>query len=303
MIKRSDHIKVERHDTTRLFHNPEIATEYERWCRQLGYDEPTGRYSIKAGDVLKAHFLVADHFRTKGEGMGGVGPKSLHLLHSAVSRQWAGFGNRSKWNTLTDVAATLFFGIVRNHPFHDANKRTALLSTLYQLQCHNRVPNVPAADFEELTERVAARALEKYRAYESVEGDDDPEVRFVSRFLRRNTRETDQRKYVVTYRQLDRLLRRHDAWLDNPSAAGIDVMVWRETTVAFVKRRKPFAILKVGFHDWGTEVSRDTVERIRDVLGLTPARGVDSKVFFQGLEPLESLLVSYRQPLERLAFK
>ena|SRR5437868_7688266 len=127
-----------------LFSNKNVAAEFDRWCGLIGQETTFGRFSLSALEVLRAHFLLADYFQTKKEGIAGVGPRSLHLFHSAVSRQWAGFGGRLKWESLTDVTATLFFGIVRNHCFIDANKRTALLAALYQLRTHGRIPAVSA---------------------------------------------------------------------------------------------------------------------------------------------------------------
>ena len=292
------------HESEKLiFVEPEVEAEFRRW-EALVADEPAiGRFSVTARDVLRAHFLLADHFRAKREGIGGVGPKSLHLLHSSVSRQSVSYRGAYKWNSLPEVAATLFFGIIRNHPFHDANKRTALLTALYQLQCHGRTPGAPAKEFEELTERVAERSLQRYTAYESCVLAEDPDVAFIARFFKRKTREVDKRHYVVTYRQLDRLLRRFGAYLGNPHDNTLDVMQERVETRFFIRRTLEQRVLQIGFHDWGAEVSRAEVDRVRKALRLTHERGIDSKVFFQGIDPLESLITEYRAPLERLAYK
>jgi death-on-curing protein len=246
---------------------------------------------------------LADYFQTKREGIAGVGPRSLHLFHSAVSRQWAGFGGRFKWNSLTEVAATLFFGIIRNHSFIDANKRTALLTALYQLQCHGRIPAVSANQFEDLTVNVAERALANYRAYESVEGLDDAEVLFISKFFRSKTREVDKRHYVINYRELDQILRNHGAWLEVASQNTVSVMRNRVVTKFFRKQRVSERVLHIGFHDWGSEVSRKDIMHVRKALDLTHDRGIDSQVFYKGVDPVLSLIQEYKDPLERLAFK
>jgi hypothetical protein len=87
-----------------------------------------GALTLGMHDVLKAHFLIADFFFAEGEGIGGVGPRDLDLLHSALYRQHVTLGGTAKWDTKFDVCATLLYGLIKDHPFHDANKRTAFLS-------------------------------------------------------------------------------------------------------------------------------------------------------------------------------
>lgn len=124
--------------------SPEFEAEFRRVLRELGNEEAPERYTIVGAEILRAHFLLAESFRELGEGLGGIGPRSTHLLQSAVSRQYVGFGGRQKWDDLYHLAATLFFGLIKNHPFHDANKRTALLIALYQLEMQQSCGECPA---------------------------------------------------------------------------------------------------------------------------------------------------------------
>lgn len=54
----------------------------------------------------------------------------LGLADSAVSRPHASFGGEEFYPTIQEKAATLLFGIARNHAFIDGNKRIAVLATL-----------------------------------------------------------------------------------------------------------------------------------------------------------------------------
>jgi death-on-curing family protein len=284
--------------------HPELAKEFERWCGKIPVEVPVVPFAVTAEDVLRAHFLLAEHFRKQGEGMGGVGPRSLHLLQSAVSRQSVCLGNILKWNTLYEVSATLFFGIVMDHAFVDANKRTALLTALYQLLIAGRVPQVSQRDLEVLTVRTADHRLREYLDYDRVIGDDDADVRFIAYYLKRGTRDFDTRYYVITYRQLDTILRRFHARLDNPHGNRIDVIQTVEEyrgIVAFRKKLVEKRVTQIGFHDWGAEVARGDIKHVREELGLTPANNVDSQVFYQGVDAMESLIREYNGPLQRLA--
>src|SRR6266566_3669363 len=285
--------------------HPEIASEFERWCRKIPVEIPLVPHAVTTEDVLRAHFLLAEHFRKQGEGMGGVGPRSLHLLHSAVSRQSVSFGNTLKWNGLFEVTATLFYGIVCDHAFHDANKRTALLTALYQLLSGGRIPSkIEQKDLEVLTVRTADHRLSEYLDYDRVIGQDDADVRFIAYFLKRNTRDQDTRYYVITYRQLDAILNRFGARLGIPHDNRVDVIQEVEEyrgILSLGKKRVQKRVTQIGFHDWGSEVPRGEIKHVREELGLIPAKNVDSQVFYQGVDPMEALIREYNGPLQRLA--
>jgi death on curing protein len=54
----------------------------------------------------------------------------LGLADSAVSRPQASFAGKEFYETIEAKAATLLFGVARNHPFIDGNKRVAVLAAL-----------------------------------------------------------------------------------------------------------------------------------------------------------------------------
>lgn len=66
---------------------------------------------------------------------GGIkGLRDAGLLESALSRprQLFAFGNP----TIQELAASYAFGIAKNHPFLDGNKRCALMTALFFLECN-----------------------------------------------------------------------------------------------------------------------------------------------------------------------
>ena len=54
----------------------------------------------------------------------------LGLADSAVARPRASFAGEEFYNTVEAKAASLLFGLARNHAFINGNKRTAILATL-----------------------------------------------------------------------------------------------------------------------------------------------------------------------------
>ena len=72
---------------------------------------------------LDANVALAIHERQLAEHGGGVGVRDEGLLESALGRpvnRWA-YGEDDLWA----LAAAYAFGVARNHPFIDGNKRTA----------------------------------------------------------------------------------------------------------------------------------------------------------------------------------
>lgn len=285
-----------------------VQKEYERWLNEVGDEDPyVSDDTIGIQEVLRAHFLIADYFYAEGEGIGGIGPKNMELLHSALYRQFVGFDGKYKWTSPFDKCATLMYGLIKDHAFYDANKRTAFLVSLYLMQKKNRCPYVPQKEFEDFTVEIADNRLGKYRRYADMKkkGIEDAEVLFISDFLKRKTRNVDRRYYSVTYRELNKLLNRFEFGLSNPKKNFIDV-------VRYEKRRKYLGIAgrhetnevklaQIGFPGWKSQVGKGAINTVRNVTELIAENGVDSETFFHGSDTMESLIDRYHAPLRRLA--
>ncbi len=71
---------------------------------------------------------LAIHDRQLAEHGGSSGVRDENLLESALARPQQLYVYGDPQPDLADLAATLAFGIARNHPFVDGNKRTAHVS-------------------------------------------------------------------------------------------------------------------------------------------------------------------------------
>ncbi len=74
---------------------------------------------------IEKPFVLAIHDRQLAEHGGSAGVRDESLLDSALARpqQLHAYGDPQP--DLADLAASLGFGLARNHPFVDGNKRTA----------------------------------------------------------------------------------------------------------------------------------------------------------------------------------
>lgn len=71
------------------------------------------------------HLALAIHERQLAEHGGSSGVRDEKLLESALARPQQVHAYRDPAPDLADLAASLAFGLARNHPFVDGNKRTA----------------------------------------------------------------------------------------------------------------------------------------------------------------------------------
>ena len=71
------------------------------------------------------HLALAIHERQLAEHGGSSGVRDEKLLESALARPQQAHAYRDPAPDLADLAASLAFGLARNHPFVDGNKRTA----------------------------------------------------------------------------------------------------------------------------------------------------------------------------------
>lgn len=85
------------------------------------------------------------HYRLIEETGGSHGIRDLALLQSALARPMATFDNNDLYPDLYSKAAALMQSIIKNHPFIDGNKRTAvtaasifLLRNGYSLKTSNK---------------------------------------------------------------------------------------------------------------------------------------------------------------------
>jgi death-on-curing protein len=77
---------------------------------------------------IEKRFALAIHDRQLSEHGGIAGVRDESLLDSALARpqQLHAYGNPPP--DLADLASSLAFGLARNHPFLDGNKRTAAVA-------------------------------------------------------------------------------------------------------------------------------------------------------------------------------
>lgn len=283
--------------------NRYVLDEYYRWQSLIGPADPYfDKYTVGIHEVLQAHFLLVDYFSKIGEGIGGIGPKNIDMLHSSLTRQFVQFGGRPKYTDRVEVVATLMYGLIKNHPFYDANKRTAFLVSLLHLQKVGRTPTIDAQAYEDFTVNIADNKLSEYNYWRDVNlPGADRDIYVITRFLKRNSRPIDTRIKTITYNELRHLLTKRGLGLEKPDGNRIDLVRYEPSDGEDMKKWKRIA--HIGFHGWSREVSRKDIDIVREASRLDARHGYDSQSFFNGLDGPLDLIEKYKEPLERLAFR
>jgi len=135
----------------------------------------------ETGTIVWTHRDLAEaiHERLIAEHGGNPGIRDENLLELALARPQQLFAYREPRPDLAELAATLAFGLARNHPFVDANKRTALV-------CYRT--------FLALNElELVASAEEKFRTLMALAEGQLSEKKFAD-WLRLRTRKITRRK-------------------------------------------------------------------------------------------------------------
>ena len=280
--------------------NLKKAYEYDiEKCKDLNI-APT---LINISDVLKAYYILADYFSDPSTGREKekmlIGVRSYDLLASAVARQSLEFDGRRKYTDKIDICSTLFFGLVKNHSFHDGNKRTGLLVLLYQLQLYGYYPKPNFSDFEKLVLSIADNSLEKryQKVWKKFRKREDPEIHTISYIIRRLVvRKNNSFHLSITTKEFCNIL----------SQSGVDYEVdgqkirLKRTVKKFLDNEK--YTYTINFYGWTRPVKvkmvRDTCSALH-ILEEYP----DFKSFSHGEGNIYRTICDFEMPLRRLKDK
>ena len=290
--------------------NQALFDEHKRWVD--AFSEESALFNdcvISITDVLNTHFYIVDYFLENGEsekGGGAIGPINKELLSSAVARQKNGNSGYPNWETDYEKCATLFYGLIKNHPFNGCNKRTALLTAIYYLAKLNRAPTARHKELEIITLIVASNEIRDRKAFKPYSKFEDGEIRFLAQYFEKNSHTIDTRHYVITYYELNKLLGGFGYSLNNPRGNSIDITRIENRSSLFglpIKKERHKRVGSIEFPGWTREVSKIGIRLIREYTGLTAKDGLASQIAYKGDPPLSSLLNKYSDVLQLLAKK
>ncbi len=108
---------------------------------------------LSKDQILLMHHALIERY-------GGIhGLRDEGLLDSAISAPFQSFDNLEFYPTIVEKAVRLGFGLVRNHPFHDGNKRIGALAMLTMLELNHLSLNTSNQELTEVFLELASGDL------------------------------------------------------------------------------------------------------------------------------------------------
>ncbi len=258
------------------------------------YNPPMRHLDVE--EIMEIHNVLAQEFSDSNDPIMPPGIKNLSMLESAAARQDTGFGAFVKYDTVDAVAATLLYGIVNNHPFHNGNKRTGLVATLTFMDRNDRtLDGVSHNELYEIVTKVASHNLCRGGRSHA-----DEEVEELRRWIRKHSRPQTRGERVITYRQLRRILNGFGYELQDAKGNTIDVIKTinerRYGIIRTVKHRT-----NIAYPGESVQLTKQAMRDIRGKLGLSEKEGYDADAFYDHRTRVDIVIVTYQSLLRRLA--
>ena len=258
---------------------------HERSLRWLTEDEVKG-----------IHFELVKDFSTSRDPIEPVGVRTESLLASAVFCPQTSLGSVLKYPSVEMSAAALLHSIIQDHPFHNGNKRTALVSALVFLDENGFFPEFNQNQVFKLVLDVAQHRITDY--YQ--ENLADRETLEIAYWFCNHCRILEKGDRPISFRKLRQILLDYDCKLDTTSGSKINITRTKKKNRFFGKRKILYT--QISHFDDGRDVGRNTIKKIRRDLQLDDSNGVDSLAFYsKGPIGATDFIARYRKTLLRLA--
>jgi len=254
---------------------------------------------LNEDQVRAIHFELVRDFSSSPEPIIPQGVQSESLLASALFRPKTALGETLKYPTIETSAAALLHSIIHDHPFHNGNKRTALVSTLVFLDENGFFPEFNEDEVFQLVMRVAQHQI----AVAYPENLVDREVLAIADWLYHHCRVSKKGNRPIPFRKLRRILWEYKCILT--PTIGNKINITRKTkkkSFIHIFEREKILQTQIPNYNDGQEVARNTINKIRKTLHLDDHNGIDSHAFYSK-EPIMAtdFIAYYRKTLGRLA--
>ena len=255
---------------------------------------------ITEQQALEVHWALVEDFCEASDPISPPGVRSESLLGSAVFRPQTSLGGELKYPTAEMSSAALLHAMIHNHPFHNGNKRTALVLMLVALDENGIFPEFNEDELFKFVLTVAQHRI--------VPDDSDcladREVHAIAECIVARTRLIEKHEKPLPWRNMKRILRDYGCTLDASVGVGNRINISRivEETRRFRRPKSVELNTQVFYGGDGRDVEIDTVKMIREKLRLDDNHGIDSRSFYDK-NPLQvsHFIARYRKTLYRLA--
>lgn len=256
---------------------------------------------IDEDQLMKIHYALVEDFKNDGNPIEPAGVKNANMLSSALLRPHTSLGSDLKYPTVEMAAAALLHSLALNHPFHNGNKRTALVAMLVFLDENGLLLT---CDEDELFKLVLLTTQHRLLDYDQKSALYDFEVLHIARWIQRNSRNMERGDRAISWRRLKGILGQNGCEIDSIKP-GNKINITRTLIVKgpWRSHRTKTLHTQVSYESDGREAEANTIKKIRKDLHLDEDNGgMDSAAFYEAapFSP-DDFIVKYRQILRRLA--
>lgn len=277
-------------------------------------------WTLDASCVRDLHDLLSRNYHLVGE-MDPVEPagvKNENMLKSAVDRQLVGWDDWYKYDNIYSNCSTLMFGVVKNHPFHNGNKRTAFLCMLKHLYVNAYVikPEIGHKVIYEFIVAIADNSLESFgrlnakKIYRQVKKDkknewtDEDKISFMEKWIQQNSVSKNRIiKHRIKISTLKKFLNSKRIFLEQ---TGTFIKTHQEEKRKIVGGLLTVGKKRINEKKYGvgasmTDVNKKVIANIRKDYNLTLGDGVDNVAFYDDKSFLDEEMLIYKKLIYRLS--
>lgn len=264
--------------------------------------ETSLRY-LDVADVQAIHEELVRDFANDADPIQPAGVRDQGLLEGAIHRPHTSLGSTLKYPTVEMSAAALLCSLVHDHPFHNGNKRTALVSMLVFLDENGLLLECEDDAIFKLVLRLAGHGVVDSESDNLA----DREVLYVAKWLKDRTRWIERGDRPLPWRRVRQILASFNCDFEQtgngPGRYRIERTVHitsRRLGRSVQRKRKLSSTIQVV--DDGRDISVNGIRRIRAELELDDDHGIDSRAFYgRGELTASAFITRYRKLLKRLA--
>ena len=252
---------------------------------------------LSESEVLAIHDALVHDFAQSGDPIDPPGVRDENLLASAVYRPHTGIGDVYKYPTVEASAAALLCALINDHPFHNGNKRTALVAMLVFLDENDVTLTCGEEELFRLVLEIA-----RHRVVAGIVAPHaDQETAAVAYRLEEWCRAIGRRVAppALTFRDLRAILTGYGCEIQLKSGRA-DITAPRGDSRWW--RTRSSRRVQVHYQNEGADVPTNTVKLIREKLHLDAYHGcADSDFFSKKSIRVDGFVARYQKTLKRLA--
>lgn len=278
-------------------------------------------FYLDSQSIIELHEVLSNniHLLEEMDPVEPRGVKNFGMLESAVSRQTTGSGSYYKYPNACSNAATLVYGIIKNHAFHNGNKRAGLLALIKHLYINGYVLS-PSLDSEELYEILVAIADSKipefYAKYikkygfirtkeekKTNEWDLETQLRFLAFWIKRNSKPKElTNKGEIKISTLKKVLDNKNIEM-NQNGSNLEVYINEDNKfLGFIKiGTKTIMKKNYSLGNSRTTIGKTTLNVLRNDFKLNKINGIDDTFFYDEEAFLDSEIKTYKKIIYQLS--